>query len=116
MDTTSDAFLTGLITTAQSDLDSEIGYMFQQDGTGGSPATRLYDGDRTYSLWTEDIVSVATVIETATVTYLAGNGVWVAGTTTTVDFTAYIILNPNNYPALTPPTNHAVHTTGMPML
>src|SRR5258708_31150642 len=71
MDTTSDAFLTGLITTAQSDLDSEIGYMFQQDGTGGSPATRLYDGDGTYSLWTEDIVSVATVIETATVTYLA---------------------------------------------
>ncbi len=113
---TDDTFLTGLITTAQSDLDSEIGYMFQQDGTSGSPATRLYDGDGTYSLWTEDIVSVATVIETATVTYLAGNGVWVAGTTTTVDITADIILKPNNYAALNQPANKMVRNSGSPFL
>src|SRR5258708_5905865 len=116
---TDDTFITGLIPIAQMDLDSEIGYMHQQDGTVSVPANRLYDGTGLYELWTEDIISIAAtsgVIETARVSYLAAGGIWVAGTTTTTDITADIILKPNNYVALGMPAHKMTRLSGSPFL
>jgi hypothetical protein len=111
-----DTFLSGLIIQAQSDLDSEIGYSFQQDGTVASPATRYYDGTGGYELWTDDIISLAStggVIETITVTYLNPNfNAWVPGSTYTTDITADIILKPNNYASLGIPANKMVRNSG----
>jgi hypothetical protein len=58
LDTRDDAFLNSLILQAQADIDREIGYMFQQDGTTSAPATRYYDGSGRESLPIDDLVSL----------------------------------------------------------
>lgn len=116
MSTTDDAFIDELITQAQGDLDSEIGYSFQQDGTVSVPATRLYDGSGDFSMQIDDLLSLATsasVIETSVVTYLLNGVVWTAGTPTTVDISADIILKPNNYVALGQPANKMTRNSGL---
>lgn len=97
--TVDDTFLTYLIGVSQEAIDSELGYMFQQDGTVGTPASRTYDGTGDYFLWIDDMVSMAAtngVTETYYNTYLAGGTTWVAGAAQTTDITADIILKPAN--------------------
>ncbi len=99
---TDDTFIGRLIVQAQADLDAEIGYSFQQDGTSGTPATRLYDGIGEDFLATDDIVSLfsttsGAVFETAVNSFLSSGGIWISGTPVTTDITADIILKPNNY-------------------
>jgi hypothetical protein len=118
---TDDTFLNSLISQAQADLDSAIGYSFQQDGTSGSPATRLYDGLGDASLWIDDLISLFSttaggVFETSLTTVLSSNGVWVTGSTITTDITADIILKPNNYAAYGQPANKMVRNSGLPFL
>lgn len=113
MGTQDDSFIDTLIVNAQSDLDSEIGYSFQQDGTTISPATRVYDGDGGRQLMIDPIVSLTSAIETIHFTYQTINGIWVSGTTTTNDVTADIVLKPNNYAARGEPAYMLVRSSGM---
>lgn len=128
-----DSWLNQLISEAQADLDSEIGYSFQQDGTSISPATRLYDGmdDSTssntapFTLWIDDLLSLygggacsptpcGAVLETTYNTFLSTNGVWVSTSPITTDITADIILKPNNYASLGIPAHRMVRNSGLP--
>jgi len=120
-----DAWINQLITIAQADLDSEIGYPFQQDGTSSTPATRLYDGTGETFLWTDDLLSLyggggctptpcGAVIETGYSTFLSTQGLWITGATTTTDVTADIVLKPNNYAALGQPANKLVRISKLP--
>jgi hypothetical protein len=116
MSTTDDFFLDYLIGVAQEDIDSELGYSFQQDGTSGSPASRTYDGTGEYWLWVDDLVSLASpggVMETYYNTYLAGGTTWIAGATQTTDITADIILKPANAPALEVPYHKLQRNSGL---
>lgn len=96
MSTADDAFISSLILQAQADIDREVGYSFQQDGTTQSPATRLYDGEGQPTLFIDDIISLSQVLDIYTPTTLSSQGVWVVGTTVTTDITADVILKPNN--------------------
>lgn len=89
------AFLADLIDEAQAFIDSEIGHSFQTDGTVGTPATRVFDGDDTDSLFIGEYVSFSQVLETSTVSQLQGN-VWVQVTSTVTDITADCVTGPNN--------------------
>lgn len=108
-----DTYISSLIVRSQADLDSEIGYIFQQDGTVQSPATRIYDGNGQLYLWTDDIVSLTSVVETIKFTYLGSGAIWQAGTTTSQDITADIILKPNNYAAKGQPAHKLVRNSGL---
>lgn len=107
-----DAFINTLISQAQADLDSEIGYGFYQDGTLISPATRTYDGTGDTYLWIDDLLSMATCIETSKNTYLSNGAIWVSGTVTTTDITADVILKPNNFASIGQPANKLVRNSG----
>ncbi len=118
-----DTFIDMDILEAQALIDGEIGYMFQQDGTSSVPATRLYDGDASFDLATDDIVSLyggggctptpcGAVFETVTNIFLSG-GIWVTGTTTTTDITADIILKPNNFAAVNLSSRRMVRNSGL---
>jgi len=96
MTTTDDAFLQDLLIQAQADIDREIGYQFQTDGTLALPATRLYDGQGTDTLLIDDCLSLVTVKEVQRSTYLNGSGYWQLGSTLTYDITADCVLKPNN--------------------
>lgn len=114
-----DAWINQLITEAQADLDGEIGYSFQQDGTSGSPATRLYDGSGKFSLWIDDLIApfsatAGTVFETTQNTFQTAGGVWVVGQITTTDITADIIFKPNNYSAYGMPAHKMVRNSKLP--
>lgn len=91
-----DTFLSTLILQAQSDIDREVGYAFQQDGTTQSPATRLYDGEGKPVLFTDDIISLSQVQEIYTPTSLSSNGIWQSGVTVTTDITSDVVIKPNN--------------------
>lgn len=122
--TVDDTFISGLIVQAQADLDREIGYSFQQDGTSVAPATRLYDGSGMNDLWIDDLISLyggggctptpcGAVFETVTTTYLSAGGFWVTGTTITNDVTADILLKPNNYAAYNTTARRMVRNSGL---
>lgn len=107
MDSTDDTFLGSLILQAQADIDREVGYAFQQDGTSTSPATRLYDGNGQAILPVDDLLSLyqpntcsptpcGSVFEMYTTTSQSGNGVWQVSPPVTIDITADVILYPNN--------------------
>lgn len=113
MGTQDDTWLTSLISIAQSDIEAEIGYLFQQDGTVASPVIRLYDGTGDQWLWIDSLVSLTQVIETSTVTYLGPSGIWQTGATSTQDITADIILKPNNYINLQIPAHKLVRNSGL---
>lgn len=108
-----DTWISTLIPQAQSDLDSEIGYSFQQDGTVGTPATRTYDGSGDVFLWTDGVVSLVSVVEQFKTTYLSSGTVWQAGPTGTQDITADIILKPNDYISRQIPAHKMVRNSGM---
>lgn len=109
--TEDDALLSSMIVQAQDDIDSEIGFSFQQDGTTGSPATRTYDGTGEYFLWIDDLVFLSTVTEQNIVTYAQGD-TWVSQVGSTQDITADIILKPANYTALEVPANKMIRNSG----
>lgn len=111
---TEDAFLTGLIPIAQADIDDELGFSFQQDGTVASPATRLYDGTGNPWLWIDETLSITQVLEVNRVTFLSGGNVWQTGTTTTIDITVDVQLRPNNYVSLGIPANKMVRISDSP--
>jgi hypothetical protein len=111
--TQDDAFLNQLIIEAQADIDAELGYSFQQDGTQSNPATRYYDGTGALELWIPDgLVSLTQVLETIKITYMGANNAWVPGNTQTIDITADIILKPNNFTSLGIPATHMVRNSG----
>lgn len=108
-----DGYITDLIADAQADLDSEIGYSFQQDGTIALPAVRYYDGGGRDALWIDDLLSLASpggVIETNVVSYLSGS-TWVSQIASTQDITSDIVLRPNNFASLGQPANKMVRTS-----
>lgn len=128
--TVDDTFIGSLILQVQADLDREIGYMFQQDGTSGTPATRLYDGgagmEDSDILEIDDLISLFTgaictppatvcgaVFETTFTTFLSSQGIWVPGTVITTDITADIILRPNNYLAKNLPARQMIRNSGL---
>jgi hypothetical protein len=107
MTTVDDDFLNMLITQAQADIDREVGYMFQQDGTSSSPATRLYDGNGRDILPIDDLIALyqpgtctptpcGAVFETYTATQMSGGGIWITSSPITTDITADMLLKPNN--------------------
>ena len=105
MSNADDTFISGLIIQAQADIDSELGFSFQQDGTVSTPAQRVYDGKGEQYLEINELVALSStvsgaVIEIARPTYLQGGVTWVAGTITQIDITADIIVLPNNYQAM----------------
>ena len=114
MSTNDDTFISGLIEDAQADIDAELGYSFQQDGTTGSPATRLYDGTGDYGLVIDDLVSLTQVIETYKNTYETSGGIWAVASITNTDITSDIIVKPNNYTNLGIPANKLVRNSGNP--
>lgn len=95
--TSDGAWIQELLIEAQSDIDRELGFSFQLDGTVGSPSTRLYDGnyDQTLYLYQDRLQSFSQVTETYFQTYLASSGVFTAGAPTTLDITADCIAQPN---------------------
>jgi hypothetical protein len=114
MGTQDDAFLQSLIVMAQANIDSEIGYLFQTDGTLTTPATRHYDGSNDTFLWIDSLITLTQVIETVFFTYLNNNTLWVTGPTTTTDITADIILKPNDYASRGLPAHKMVRNSGLP--
>lgn len=65
--TKDDTWITSLIPVAQQQIDNELGYSFQTDGTPSTPTTRYFDGNNTESLftgWINQIVSVTEQIYT----------------------------------------------------
>lgn len=116
--TTEDGFLSQLLSQAQADLDREIGYSFQQDGTANSPSTRYYDGRGLQFLEIDDLVAPyslvsGAVFETVKITNLSTNGTWISGSSTTTDITADIIYQPNNYSSLGLPAHKLVRNSGL---
>ncbi len=112
-----DSFIDELIAQAQTYMDQEIGYPFQQDGTVGTPATRLYSGEGNDYLAIEDMVALSStvsgaVIESVPNTYLSSGGIWVSVLTTTTDITADIVPQPNNYVALGVPSRKLIRQSG----
>src|SRR6266567_974892 len=121
---TDDAFIDGLIVQAQGDLDGEIGYSFQQDGTSGTPASRLYDGMDQDFLAIDGLISLyggggctptpcGAVFEIAVNSFLSSGGIWITGTPVTTDITADIILKPNNYLAYGIPARKLTRNSGL---
>ena len=125
-------FIDSLIPQAQTDLDREIGYAFQQDGTIASPASRVYDGLGENWLAIDDLLSLQTgtpnagcttpqgasapcgsVIETFQYAVLV-NGVWVLGQSSTNDISQDIILRPNNFAQIGVPARVMVRRSGLP--
>jgi hypothetical protein len=96
LSTADDTFIDSLILQAQSDIDREVGYSFQQDGTTLAPATRYYDGTGQATLFIDDLISLNQVLEVFTPVSISSSGVYTAGTTVTTDITGDIILKPNN--------------------
>jgi hypothetical protein len=96
MSNVDDAFITTLIAQAQADIDREIGYAFQQDGTTQAPANRYYDGEGQQNLFIDDLISMTQVLEIYTPISVSSQGVWVAGTPVTSDITGDVLLKPNN--------------------
>lgn len=96
MGSTDDTYLSSLIIQAQADIDREVGYTFQQDGTTQSPASRLFDGEGKQRLFIEDIITLTQVVEIYTPTSVGSSGTWVTGQTVTHDITADVVLKPNN--------------------
>lgn len=96
MSAVDDTFISTLIAQAQADIDREVGYSFQQDGTTGTPASRYYDGEGQQNLFIDDLISMSQVLEIYQPATVSSNGVWQVGTTITTDITADVILKPNN--------------------
>lgn len=94
--TTDDSFLSTLIIQAQADIDREIGYAFQTDGSVQTPAVRTYDGNNSQRLKIDDCLNVIQVTEKNVTTYLSSQGIWMSGNAQPVDITADIIAKPNN--------------------
>lgn len=113
MGTQDDTFLSGLITMAQANIDSEIGYAFQTDGTVQSPSTRHYDGSEDTFLWIDNLLTLVQVQVFVYFTYLNNNIVWVSGPTTTTDITADVILKPNDYVSRGLPAHKMVRNSGL---
>jgi hypothetical protein len=112
-----DAWIDELIAQAQTYMDQEIGYPFQQDGTVGSPATRVYSGDGNDYLPIEDLVALSStvsgaVIETVPNTYLSTGGIWISQLSTVVDITADVVPQPNNFVALGVPSRKLIRQSG----
>lgn len=99
MDTTNDSWIADLIIQAQTDLDREIGYPFQTDGTIASPTTRMFNGEDLDTLWIDTCLYIAStggVIEKQVDTVLGAGGVWITTQVSTIDITADSLLLPNN--------------------
>lgn len=96
MSAVDDTFISTLIAQAQADIDREVGYSFQQDGTTGTPASRYYDGEGQQNLFIDDLINMSQVLEIYQPATVSSNGVWQVGTTITTDITADVILKPNN--------------------
>lgn len=88
-----DAWLTELLTDAQAEIDDEVGYSFQTDGTVASPSTRIYSGLDGPSLWIDDCISFSQVVQT---TYNVILGTIASVTSQTTDITADVVLGPAN--------------------
>lgn len=113
MGTQDDVFLQGLIPMAQANIDSEIGYAFQTDGTIGSPVTRSYDGSEETFLWIDNLLSLTQVTEVVYFTFLNNMTLWQAGPTTTTDITADIIIKPNDYVSRGIPAHKLMRKSGL---
>jgi hypothetical protein len=94
--TQDDDYLSSLILQAQADIDREVGYAFQQDGTVDSPATRFYDGEGQERLFIDDLITLTQVLESNSSTIFSANATWEEVTASPVDITADVILKPNN--------------------
>lgn len=98
-------WLQELLVEAQDYLDNEIGYKFQTDGTTGSPALRLYDGNEEDKIrepdvlfvGSEHIISITQVLEVVQGIVVA-DGVFEDTAITSNDITSDIQLQPNNSP------------------
>jgi hypothetical protein len=108
--TNDDAFLQDCINEAQSDIDEYLGYRFETDGTQGSPATRVYDGNDGEFLYIDDCQQVVQVIETTYNVLMGAQGAWTLGSTQTLDITADILLQPDNVT----PGNRLTRISGLP--
>src|SRR5437899_1795307 len=74
-------WIANLITEAQSDIDRELGFSFQTDGTLNSPSTRLYDGEGTHVLffYVDRVQLITQVIEQTNNMILNSQGIFVNG-------------------------------------
>lgn len=108
-----DGFISSLIPQAQADIDSEIGYAFQTDGTVGSPVTRTYDGSGDTFLWIDNLLTLVQMQELVKFTFLNNNTLWVTGPTSSQDITADIILKPNDYVSRGLPAHKMVRNSGL---
>ena len=88
-----DAWLNELLTDAQAEIDDEVGYPFQTNGTVGSPVTYTYSGNEGPSLWIDDCIQITQVKE---VVYNVILGTIASVTSQTTDITADIVLGPAN--------------------
>lgn len=105
-----DGFVDILVLQAQADLDSEIGFSFQQDV---SATTRYYDGTGALDLLIDNLVSLSSATERSVLVTQQGT-TWITGSTTEVDITADILLKPNNYTALGVPAYKMVRRSRLP--
>ena len=92
-------WISELLVEAQAEIDAYLGFSFQTDGTTQSPSSRVYDGTDGYTLFIpgDRIISITQVLETTYNTYLSQQGIFVSGTTETIDITADCFLGPNNF-------------------
>jgi len=88
-----DGWLTELLEDAQSEIDSEVGYPFQTDGTVSSPTTRIFSGNDGPSLWIDDCIQIVQVTETI---YNVVLGTIASVTSQSTDITADVVLGPAN--------------------
>lgn len=89
-DNADDIWLQTLIPVAQSAIDEELGYTFQQN----VGAQFLYDGHDDTQLLIDDCIAVTQVLETTYNVFIGSNGVFTTGNTQTIDITADCVLVP----------------------
>ena len=91
---TDDNFLAALLSQAQTEIDAELGYSFQTDGTVAAPAQRTYNGNGSSQLLIDRCVSVSQVQ-----TYVVGpdvTGALIRTAQTPSDITGDCLLGPVN--------------------
>lgn len=94
-DTTQDSFIDELIPQAQQDIDSELGYSFQTDGTTPSPATRIYTGTGQKRMLIDRCQSIVQVLEQPYSIVIGAFGIIQNQPDMPLDITADVALGPD---------------------
>ena len=95
--TTNDDLLSTFISQAQKVIDEYLGFNFQTEGTAASPVTRVFDGNGTYQLLVDPLLSVSSVnVQPYQYATDPDTGAITRSLATATDISGAVFLNPPN--------------------